>query len=1027
MKYPAYLLLGWLLALASLATAQSPQHTFPRVSPAVTGVKLHLIIPTYTGDLSDVDVPTLISQAEEVGNLSRDYYWRESFGQVRVDHVISPPFQVPSDLAAQATARRTQQQLLGGQLAIEFALQATGLDANEVDIVQVMAGNNIPSFGTVGAFALPITQPITTRLIVNFRTSRNLRNQAGVHEVGHTLSMAHSGVAFTSNTDRFQITPFQGEESNEQDPTEIMSGNGADPDEAGIGNNKKSAIGWIVDGDIGVVAKGDNKRVRLYQNNLGVFPGPDRGEGRLAWQAKVGSRLVWFDYIPGAEVSFVETSRVAAEFGFSIREETGSAAGSRRFALNSGQLNYPYPAPVPGYNVFLVHEGEELEIEVIGRGIDRQMKFLDVRFALRDAAPGAQTRMVRNSRPIPTVPANAGRFANGPLLAPTTNGRVSFAGNLQTNNFNITASQQRGGSEIEKALDGDLSTRYTSGRPQRPGELIKISSKNGSATEITRIVMDSTGSPNDAAVSWAVREGVLDGNTFEDVPGRVLASGTSTGAIIDARLPEVAGNGRTLFIEQTGTSNRFWWSIHELSLFDSPAPGTPTTAPRRATPPPTGNGGGGPTAFTLAFEQPTRSTFGVGETAYTKAVPSIPTSEIANVRLTINGTFFRQENGAPYEWAAPSQNDALLKNLAAGTYNLSATATAKDGRTATATTSFTVTAPNAGGGNGGNGSSVIDSPTNTGGFFAADNYKWDFGPANAPLQSGWSRFTNQTRQGFARWTSTPGRFGAVIHTGGELNNNLRRSLIWSFGAAEMVHQIPNGRWEVAVTFSDRDAKDNLLVRAEGTVQASNIDFAARSARLVTFEVDVTDGELNLVFDDADANKLTAIGGLELTRKGDVSSNPSAPARNNWRYDFGTANSALQAGWERISMESRSGGSARFLSGGITSRDRGRSRAEDDVRRDLVFGNNPTVFQVDTGNGTFNVRIMFGDYGARHDNYTATAEGVGFGSITTNGGSNPRVEVDRQVTVTDGKLDITFADQGGTDVNWSILGVLVTRQ
>ena len=34
-----------------------------------------------------------------------------------------------------------------------------------------------------------------------------------------------------------------------------------------------------------------------------------------------------------------------------------------------------------------------------------------------------------------------------------------------------------------------------------------------------------------------------------------------------------------------------------------------------------------------------------------------------NVRLYINGVFFRQENNPPYEWGAPSQNDTELASM----------------------------------------------------------------------------------------------------------------------------------------------------------------------------------------------------------------------------------------------------------------------------------------------------------------------------------------------------------------------------
>ncbi len=64
---------------------------------------------------------------------------------------------------------------------------------------------------------------------------------------------------------------------------------------------------------------------------------------------------------------------------------------------------------------------------------------------------------------------------------------------------------------------------------------------------------------------------------------------------------------------------------------------------------------------------------------------------ISNVRLFLNGTFVRQENFFPYEWAAPNQQDNVLRNLIPGNYTLRVVATDNEGNTSEDTINVTVT------------------------------------------------------------------------------------------------------------------------------------------------------------------------------------------------------------------------------------------------------------------------------------------------------------------------------------------------
>ena len=394
----------------------------------------------------------------------------------------------------------------------------------------------------------------------------------------------------------------------------------------------------------------------------------------------------------------------------------------------------------------------------------------------------------------------------------------------------------------------------------------------------------------------------------------------------------------------------------------------------------------------------------------------------ANVRLFRGSQLVRQENGAPYEWGLDNQTAdfALLRNLAVGNYTFRAVATAQDGSTSEISRTVRVQDPSTGGGGG-----TPTGPTTTGTFQQANRYFWDFTDNTLPLQGGARKFTPEMTDGFFRWIN-PTRLGVAQHTGGQLTDNFRQSILFGRSVGRLRHQVQNGIWSVQFELADGFVQNNMIIRAEGVTRASNIDVPARTLRRVRFDVEVRDGFLDLELDDSDTNKVWTVAGLILNRVGDLPApDPTPPAQTVWRFDFGTESSPLQPGWTRITANTRSG-TARWLEGGLSERDRGRNPAEDAVRQDLIFGSENTRFRVDTGNGRFRVRIMFGDYRFRHDQFTAIAEGAQFPTVTTEPGTNPRVEIDRETTVEDGNLTIEFRDLGGTDVNWSAMGVIINR-
>jgi len=108
------------------------------------------------------------------------------------------------------------------------------------------------------------------------------------------------------------------------------------------------------------------------------------------------------------------------------------------------------------------------------------------------------------------------------------------------------------------AFDGDLATRWTTGRNQVGDESFVVDL--GKTESISRVVLDDSRFPNDFPVSYTL-EVSTNGNTFTMV-------GMGTGATI-TRIDFTRTMARSLRIKQTGktAADGSWWSIGELSIY----------------------------------------------------------------------------------------------------------------------------------------------------------------------------------------------------------------------------------------------------------------------------------------------------------------------------------------------------------------------------------------------------------------------------------------------------------------------------
>ena len=382
-----------------------------------------------------------------------------------------------------------------------------------------------------------------------------------------------------------------------------------------------------------------------------------------------------------------------------------------------------------------------------------------------------------------------------------------------------------------------------------------------------------------------------------------------------------------------------------------------------------------------------------------------------NVRLFRNGTLVRQEGGAPYDWNGPGQNDGLLRNLAAGTYTFRADVTPRTGAVISKTLRITV----GGGGSTGGTAGDPNNPTNTGPFVNRNQYLWDLGSASSPLASGSARITHQTTSGFVRWLNNNDLVARDRNSGGG-RNATTRDFVQGRAARTLTHQLTNGSYAVEVTLGDGNfTKRDVIVRANGVTVASNVDTAVNEFKVASFNVTITNGKLDLEFESTAGNRVWAVNQVKVTK-----ATSTAFAQT---FDFGTNSSPLAAGATRVTASTVSGAYRWLNASNLTERNR---NTTGDLNRDLIFSSATRTFEVNVPNGTYAVSVTTGDFCCVHDQMVIRAEG----SIEAQNITNRRNEFivsEFTTNVSDGKLTLEFSDGGGSDVNWAVNGLTITRQ
>ena len=93
-------------------------------------------------------------------------------------------------------------------------------------------------------------------------------------------------------------------------------------------------------------------------------------------------------------------------------------------------------------------------------------------------------------------------------------------------------------------------------------------------------------------------------------------------------------------------------------------------------------------------------------------------------------------------------------------------------------------------------------------------------------------------------------------------------------------------------------------------------------------------------------------------------------------------------------------------------------APDALKRDFCYSGGQQTFSVDVPNGTYDVRLLMGTITQQQDSMRVAIEGtVVASSITQAAGT--WYDATHVVTVSDGQMNLTFSDMGGSNPYWVV--------
>jgi len=274
----------------------------------------------------------------------------------------------------------------------------------------------------------------------------------------------------------------------------------------------------------------------------------------------------------------------------------------------------------------------------------------------------------------------------------------------------------------------------------------------------------------------------------------------------------------------------------------------------------------------------------------------------------------------------------------------------------------------------------------------------DLGTASSPLLADYERVSHAsifTPAAGVGWAG--GSIQSRDRGGADL---LRRDLNFTARGLFGVF-LENGTYDVTLTLGDTaGAHDQMGVSVQGA-QPDSITTARNQFARRRWRTCVADNRIEVELADLGGNDPNVVlNALEVA--------PPPPPR----FDFGTATSNVEPGWVQVTEKTIFADDQGYgwSAGAVASRDRGSGTR---LRQDFNFSRD-AVFSVEVLDGSYSVTITMGDSAAGHDQMGVGLESQLVDTVTTAKGEF--VVRTYTVTVSDGVLDVSITDLGGTDAN-----------
>jgi len=283
----------------------------------------------------------------------------------------------------------------------------------------------------------------------------------------------------------------------------------------------------------------------------------------------------------------------------------------------------------------------------------------------------------------------------------------------------------------------------------------------------------------------------------------------------------------------------------------------------------------------------------------------------------------------------------------------------------------------------------------------------DLGTASSPLNVDYQRISHASVYSPAAGAGWAG--GAIQSRDRGGPDPLRRDFNFTprglFGVF-----IENGTYDLTLTLGDATgAHDQMGVSVQGA-QGDSITTAKSQFARRRWRTCVADNRLEVLLDDLGGNDANVVINA-------IEAAPPPPPR----FDFGTPTSNVEPSWVQVTEKTRfaDGKGYGWSAGTVASRDRG---AGTRLRQDFNFSRD-AVFSVEVVDGSYSVTITMGDAAAGHDQMGVGLEGHVVDTVTTAIGEFAVKTY--AVTVSDGTLDVSLTDLGGSDTN-AVINALEIR-